>query len=978
MSKPASRPSQVESGSYAASLVEGCWLVALAVVPVLYDPHAGVAFQPIKMAVLRALGLLAAAGLACHFALYWTEIRSRLSWPLGAALLFLISSIVSSIVSIVPADSWLGYGQFHQGTISLACALSLFAGVALLLRTRGQFERLVSAALAGSIPVVLYAMVQAIGRDPVAFNYTLLVGVGSLPGYSSYLGAYLLMVIPLCVWRLAACRNFVHAIPYWLLIVLQVGAFFASQKRGAFLAGVAGLTAAAMLVAILKNKPRAVRTVVLVLAGIGAVLIALAGARKAGWVGDSLPVIGRLAAIVPLDGDTGDLFRSTLWKQAPALVFAEKPFEYPDGTPDRFSFLRQAFGYGPETLASVLPQYWSLSNFSPTLAEESRFHSNVWELLYAQGFLGLAAFLLLIFSIFHTVFARLGLVHGRRETIFFATWVLLCTLAAGVLPAVVSGSGFAGLGSQIGLAAGLVSFPLWRRKPLWRSGLGHNALKAIILISVFVAYLVDIAFGFSSAVTFFLFWVLAGTAVADETAPPGQPLPAAGYPGVLSGLILVALVHGFVDLRSMEPVSTLDVLWNGPLLDVKANGLFFFMVILPSWIGTTLLLCEFEAGAEGWKGKVHSLLLSAAIAGGYAVLKAWWIASAGPVGLPIAEMPAQLRFFEFVGLPLISAAVLAVIVLACGLAVSLRKLPFVLVAVVPALFAIWWLSVRVLRVEDSSGWGRTLAGLEFYPQAALAFDGAVQLDPGNAALRIKYAEVLLAADPDKGLGRAIAALGAAPEEPSRVPASLGTLLLRQAISSDEPEERREIASRAEQALAKAAIFEPQDEVLWVRREFIAREILGDAESAARFHREAEQLSSGHKPGDWVLFYSELSHSSPEPVLRALYAGRAVAYADRALLVGNRAPQSRYELLLNKAMMHRIFGDQNKEAFEALVEAVKLGEKPWEARAILAEMAAEAGNRREAEAQIDLASKEAPEKALPGLRKFRESLSALGE
>ncbi len=223
----------------------------------------------------------------------------------------------------------------------------------------------------------------------------------------------------------------------------------------------------------------------------------------------------------------------------------------------------------------------------------------------------------------------------------------------------------------------------------------------------------------------------------------------------------------------------------------------------------------------------------------------------------------------------------------------------------------------------------------------------------------------------------MAALEAAPQEPNRIPATLGLLLLRQAVASGDPAERRAIALRAEKALASAAIFEPQDEVLWIRREFIAGQILGDPASASRFADAANQVHSEYNPGERALYYSELSQSSPEPELRALYAGHALGYLDRALLAKNYSSKVRYELLLNKAMMHRVFGDQNKEAFETLVEAVKIGEKPWEARTILSEMAAEAGNRREAEAQIGLALKDAPEKAQPGLRKFRGILVGAG-
>ncbi len=185
--------------------------------------------------------------------------------------------------------------------------------------------------------------------------------------------------------------------------------------------------------------------------------------------------------------------------------------------------LRPFLGHGPETLAAVLPQTWSLGNLSPNFSEESRFHTNFWDVLYAQGFFGLGAFLVFVSSMFFTVFARLGLVHDRRDGLLFTAWVVLCTLAGGALLSVLSGFGFAGLGAQIGLIAGLITFPLWRKEPLGRSILGRDGLRAIILISALVAYLVDIAFSFASAVTFCLFWILAGAATASEGAADTVP-----------------------------------------------------------------------------------------------------------------------------------------------------------------------------------------------------------------------------------------------------------------------------------------------------------------------------------------------------------------------------------------------------------------------------------------------------------------------
>jgi len=80
--------------------------------------------------------------------------------------------------------------------------VAVFAAVVLVVRRRQQVERIVTAALLGSVPVLLYALVQWAGADPIAWGFDVRARVHGTIGGPIFLGGYLVMVLPL---TLAAC-----------------------------------------------------------------------------------------------------------------------------------------------------------------------------------------------------------------------------------------------------------------------------------------------------------------------------------------------------------------------------------------------------------------------------------------------------------------------------------------------------------------------------------------------------------------------------------------------------------------------------------------------------------------------------------------------------------------------------------------------------------------------------------------------------
>jgi len=111
--------------------------------------------------------------------------------------------LLATVLSPVPAMAfWGGYVR-GEGAAATLAYLVLFLIVADCLRTRAQWERLVTVLLAASLPVCLYGVAQALGLDPLAWQE---IGPGgrvrSTAGNAIFLAAYLILLLPLTAWRL--------------------------------------------------------------------------------------------------------------------------------------------------------------------------------------------------------------------------------------------------------------------------------------------------------------------------------------------------------------------------------------------------------------------------------------------------------------------------------------------------------------------------------------------------------------------------------------------------------------------------------------------------------------------------------------------------------------------------------------------------------------------------------------------------------
>lgn len=100
---------------------------------------------------------------------------------------------------------------------------------------------------------------------------------------------------------------------------------------------------------------------------------------------------------------------------------AEDPLRNAAGQGDPLHIFRWLIGYGPESFRLIVPRFADveLAHLEAVPSLIDRAHNEIWDVFAMTGLLGLLASLLLFVSLFYLIFARLGLLRGRRRIILF-------------------------------------------------------------------------------------------------------------------------------------------------------------------------------------------------------------------------------------------------------------------------------------------------------------------------------------------------------------------------------------------------------------------------------------------------------------------------------------------------------------------------------------------------------------------------------
>ncbi len=354
-------------------IMEAGWLAAVILVPLFFNVYSSRIFEPDKITILRSLSLLVLAAWLVKTVelggVRWeridpgsSRIKSLLRIPLVAPVLALaVLYVIATLFSVSPSVSLWGSYQRLQGTYTTLSYLVLFAALVANLRSKSQVDRLITTVIMVSLPIMLYGVLQRFKLDPVPWGGDTSRRIAANMGNSIFVAAYLIMVFPLTVGRIVDAFKailtendqlllpVIRATIYIFIAALQVVALYFSGSRGPALGWMASSFFLFLLLSLYWGKRWLTITTVAVAAGIAVFLVVfniqggpLEGLRKS-------PAIGRFGLLLDAESNSA-LVRKYIWEGAADLVSIHDPLEFPDGSKDRFNFLRPIIGYGPESM----------------------------------------------------------------------------------------------------------------------------------------------------------------------------------------------------------------------------------------------------------------------------------------------------------------------------------------------------------------------------------------------------------------------------------------------------------------------------------------------------------------------------------------------------------------------------------------------------------------------------------------------------
>jgi O-antigen ligase len=230
-------------------------LALLGLVPILFVRGSGDAFEPVKAALLATgAAFLLATALISEFAraereglgAWWRSAGSRTvsairKDPFGAAvLIFLLSSVISTIASIRPELSLLGIPSRPAGLMTACATAAVFFASRSASATPRWIERVALVSCLAAAVAAAYALVQLAGLDPVEWAWTATFDdrrrVPGTLGHPNHLGTYLAMTLPLALLLARRARSGRVRAGWALLIAAALFVLAITLSRGAWVA----------------------------------------------------------------------------------------------------------------------------------------------------------------------------------------------------------------------------------------------------------------------------------------------------------------------------------------------------------------------------------------------------------------------------------------------------------------------------------------------------------------------------------------------------------------------------------------------------------------------------------------------------------------------------------------------------------------------------------------------------------------------
>jgi putative inorganic carbon (HCO3(-)) transporter len=361
--------------------VEVGWLLIALALPLYFNVYSIRTFEPDKVALFRSL-VAAMAGAWLIGRLAGRPAAPAARTRPGALLLLVLALagtwLLATATSLSPRISLWGSYEWRQGSYTFLCYLALFGLAAARLRSPEQSARLLTAILFASLPVSLYGIAQVAGLDLVPWQAGPENRAVSTLGHPNFLGAYLVMVIPLTAVRLLAAKNVAGRLAYGGLLALQGLCLLLTFSRSGWLAALGGGLVLLFLLARIRGRLglfwRAVAIVALLVAGVSVLAYVDPGGLVSASPFEPLHSVlrGKSAAT---------RIRLLEWQAMPSLIAA-----------------RPLLGYGPDTFPLAFSRVYppELAVYGGPDATGDHAHNQILDLAVDAGLVGAALYLAVV------------------------------------------------------------------------------------------------------------------------------------------------------------------------------------------------------------------------------------------------------------------------------------------------------------------------------------------------------------------------------------------------------------------------------------------------------------------------------------------------------------------------------------------------------------------------------------------------------
>jgi tetratricopeptide (TPR) repeat protein/O-antigen ligase len=531
-------------------------------IPIFFNVWSARIFEPDKITILRSLALLTLAAWVVKIVdeggIKWKSqdsdqsfFRYLLSYPLVAPIIGLVIVYsISTIFSVTPSISFFGTYQRLQGTYTTFSYLVIFFSVIANLRKRAQINRLITTVIFTSFPISFYGILQHWKIDPIPWGGDVSFRIAANLGNSIFVAAYMILVFPLTISRIIESfksilsdnestgtnvvkivKQIIRGTIYILIAGLQLVAIYWSGSRGPLLGLLAGSYLMILLLSLYwRQRWMTFAAVIMAILGAGFLVVFNQSNGPLEALKNS-PAIGRFGNLLNAESNSA-LVRQYIWEGTVKLVGIHDPLKFPDGSSDKFNFLRPLIGYGPESMYVAYNQFYQpeLGQVEKRNASPDRAHNETWDSLVITGISGLLVYLSVFSAVFYYGLKWLGLINTTRAKILF----FICLIGGGLIGSIVlimvKGVEYLGVGLPFGMIIGLVVYLSVYAliTPASQDEISSNnphAILMIVLFSAIVGHFVEINFGIAIVATRTLFWVYSGIIlVTGFVLPKNNPI----------------------------------------------------------------------------------------------------------------------------------------------------------------------------------------------------------------------------------------------------------------------------------------------------------------------------------------------------------------------------------------------------------------------------------------------------------------------